>query len=406
MATIMELKEQKVKIVAQLRQAVDGKNGLTAEEREKFDKALAEARDVSDQINRLEQVEGFESELRAVEPRQTGLVVTSQAELDQTERRAAFMKVYKPRFEAALRSWIANKAAPTSIEVRNFTDVAQSIGVLADGGILAPDQYVAEILKKASPQMVMRRLGTVKQTSLGTYKSFRRVTRPVAAQTDEKASFTRGKVTWEEYGIDVHKMTLEIPVTHEMLEDSLFDMQAEITEAIGEAFADLGEAWYVNGTGTKEAFGIVGRSQLGVTSAAIALTIDDLKRLLHSVKGKYRSGPKVGYLLNDSTLLTIGLIKDDAGHYYVQPDIRERSEFVVHTKPIYISDSMPNVAANAKPILFGDYAYYMIADRQTYFQVDPYSESSNGVILIKAFVRTGGDLRLTEAVSHLKMPAA
>jgi len=393
MATLME----------EWRSITSGEEAMTPDDKEKLDKVKVDFAAYRAQLNELKEQRAAADELAED---QRSFRHGARRIVEPTDEERAALEPEGPKYLDAFNEWVARSfnSEPAMIEKRDFSDSVQAIGTPADGGYLAPDEWTTEILRQAGQINTMRSLATVIQTNRGSYKKFVRLTDLTAAQEDELETFSRGKITFGEFEVVVHKIAIEVPLSHEVIQDSVINMQAEVTTAIAEAFADLAGAWYVVGNGTKQAFGVAVGSVLGKTAAAIdAITMDETKELVFSVPSKYRKGSKVGFLMNDTTLLMLGLLKDGIQHYFVQEDVREGVEFNLHGRKIWADDSMVDPATGTKPLLYGDFSKYLVADRQTYIQVDPYSSGRDGVVLVRAFIRTGGKLQPVGAVNHLIM---
>lgn len=89
---------------------------------------------------------------------------------------------------------------------------------------------------------------------------------------------------------------------------------------------------------------------------ANAFTYDDCIDLFFSVKPEYRS--HAVWLMNDRTALALHKLKDDAGNY-----LWNGNSDTILGKPVHICNDMPDIAAGAKPVLFGDFRYFWIIDR-------------------------------------------
>ncbi len=75
--------------------------------------------------------------------------------------------------------------------------------------------------------------------------------------------------------------------------------------------------------------------------------------------------------------------------------------------PLNYSPAMPDVSDNNKAILFGDFAYYNIYDRQGLFMQrleEKYADQ--GQVGFRAYMRTDGLLTLPEAVKYLDVGTA
>ena len=62
--------------------------------------------------------------------------------------------------------------------------------------------------------------------------------------------------------------------------------------------------------------------------------------------------------MNDRTAPALRKLKDEAGNY-----LWNGSADTILGKPVRICSDMPDIAAEAKPVLFGDFSYFWIVDR-------------------------------------------
>lgn len=144
---------------------------------------------------------------------------------------------------------------------------------------------------------------------------------------------------------------------------------------------------------------------VGVTTSGTTVTADELIDLVHSVKSVYRK--KAVFLLNDSSIKTIRKLKDGNGQYLWQPGLKEGQPDMLLNHRLVTSPYMPEVAASAKPILFGDFKFYWIADRQgRSFQRLNELYAATGQVGFRATQRVDGRLVLSEALKCLQVKTA
>ena len=76
-------------------------------------------------------------------------------------------------------------------------------------------------------------------------------------------------------------------------------------------------------------------------------------------------------------------------------------------RPILTTGAMPEIAADAKPVIFGDLSYYWIGDRQgvTFKRLNE-RYADMGQVGFLASKRVDGKLVLPEAIKVLKMKTA
>ena len=148
-----------------------------------------------------------------------------------------------------------------------------------------------------------------------------------------------------------------------------------------------------------------GGAEVGVTAAsATGITADELLDLYYSLFSSYRK--KAVWVVNDSTIKAIRKLKDNNGQYLWQPGLIANAPDTILGRPVKTSAFMPSIAAGAKSIIFGDFNYYWIADRQgrTFKRLNELF-ATTGQVGFLAFQRVDGKLILPEALKVLKQKA-
>lgn len=148
-----------------------------------------------------------------------------------------------------------------------------------------------------------------------------------------------------------------IKIDNELLEDAAFDVAGAIAEALPEAILEIYEDECTNGDGNEMPYGVVTAAPSTLEVGPDAFTVDDLIKLEHSVKRKYRKDAK--YMMNDNTLAFIRTLKNANGDYIVQKSAREGFDYEILGKPVVINDAMPDMGAGNKSVLFGNYKKYI-----------------------------------------------
>lgn len=104
-------------------------------------------------------------------------------------------------------------------------------------------------------------------------------------------------------------------------------------------------------------------------------------------------------MLNDSTIKAVRKLKDSTGQYLWQPSLTAGTPDTLLGRPVKTSAYMPVIAAGAKPIAFGDFSYYWIADRQgRSFKRLNELYAANGQVGFLGSQRVDGKLVLSEEV--------
>lgn len=167
---------------------------------------------------------------------------------------------------------------------------------------------------------------------------------------DAQNDFTR-------FPVATHKIDGLVKLSTEFALDADFDLRKYIFERMGKSFARAEDRAFINGNGTDEPFGLLHETEGAETGVSTnAVTYDDCIDLFFSVKPEYRS--HAVWLMNDRTALALHKLKDDAGNY-----LWNGNSDTILGKPVHICNDMPDIAAGAKPVLFGDFRYFWIIDR-------------------------------------------
>ena len=108
--------------------------------------------------------------------------------------------------------------------------------------------------------------------------------------------------------------------------------------------------------------------------------------------------------MNDSTLKGLRKLKSADGQYLWNPSVKDGAPDTILGKPVYTSPYVPEIAADAAPVAFGDFNYYWIAARRDMrFRVLSETYAKRDQIGFFATERVDGKLILPEAIKLLKM---
>jgi len=143
-------------------------------------------------------------------------------------------------------------------------------------------------------------------------------------------------------------------------------------------------------------------AQLGVTTTGTSIAFDDVIDLFYALRAPYRRNAV--FMMNDSTVRALRKLKNGNGDYLWQPSLTAGTPDTILNRPVYTSSFIPAVAAGAKGILFGDFSYYWIADREgRTFQRLNELYAPTGQVGFLSSERVDGKLILPEAVKYLQV---
>lgn len=297
-----------------------------------------------------------------------------------------------------------------------------STGVDADGGYALPGEIDAEIeslLVQISP---MRQLARVVTATTSDFRSLVNLRGTVSGWVGETAA--RAETDTPDLA-EIAYPSGEIYAfpfaTQRAVEDLSFDVEGWLQQQIVDEFAYQEGAAFISGNGTNKPQGILsyataatadgvrafGTLQHVVTGAASAFPNsnagDVLINLAHSLRAGYRQG--AAWLMNTATLSAISKFKDGQGNYLWNPSVAAGTPSTLLGYPVYEDSNVPDIAANAFPVIFGNFQRgYTIVDRTGISVLrDPYSVK--GKIGYYARKRVSGAVVNSEAIKLLKVSA-
>ncbi|HYD32094.1 MAG TPA: phage major capsid protein [Azospirillaceae bacterium] len=296
-------------------------------------------------------------------------------------------------------------------EGMDFTEV-KTLRVSDDesGGFLVPPEFVAEIDKTVVLFSPIRQLATVRQTSRGTVQIPKRIGLPAATWVEEMddRDGTGSEARYGRSDYAVKELTTFCDVSLSLLEDSAVDIAAEIAADLGEAFGLSEGQAFVNGTGTTRPLGFMADTTIPelLSGDANLITADSLIDLFHAVPTPYRTNAV--WTMNSAVLGAVRKLKDGNGQYLaLVQGINGTPATTILGRPVVEVPDMPNVAAGAVPIVFGDFTQgYRVFDRiGVSILRDDFTQRTKGKVRFHARRRVAGGVRKAEALRKLKVGA-
>lgn len=398
MSEILKLREKRAKAWDAAKAFLDTKRGndglLSAEDTATYDKMEADVVALGHEIERLERQAAIDAELNKV----TGKPITNDPGKSTEEKTGRASNEYKKAF------WNAMRSQKPKYDVID----ALSIGTDSEGGYLVPDEFERTLVEALEEENIFRSLANVITTSSGDRKIPVVATKGTASWVDEEGVIPESDDSFGQVSIGAYKLATLMKVSEELLNDSVFDLEAYITREFARRIGNKEEEAFFTGDGIGKPTGILadtGGAQIGVTAAGTtALTLDEVLDLFYSLKAPYRN--RAVFVLNDSTIKAIRKLKDNNGQYLWQPSVQAGTPDTILNRPLYTSAYMPVLAATAKTIVFGDFSYYWVADRQgRAFKRLNELYATTGQVGFLATQRVDGKLILPEAIKVLQQHA-
>jgi HK97 family phage major capsid protein len=356
--TIIELREKRAKTWSAMETFLDShrneKGVLNMEDDVTYSKMERDLDDLTNEIKRLERKDMIEAELnKPVSNPITAKPMTSDKEDEKTGRAS---NAYKKSFWNVMRNKHSNAQILNALQE----------GTDSEGGFLVPDEFEHTLIQSLEEENIFRKLAHVITTSTGDRKIPVVASKGSASWVDEEGTINDSDDAFTQVSIGAYKLGTLIKVSNELLNDSVFNLEAYISKEFGRRIGTKEEEAFFNGNGVGKPVGIfnaTGGAQTGITTAsATEIKADEIIDLFYSLKASYRKNAV--WIVNDATIKTIRKLKDANGNYLWQPALTSGTPDTLLGRPVYTSSYVPTIAAGAKTIAFGDFSYYWIADRQ------------------------------------------
>jgi HK97 family phage major capsid protein len=294
---------------------------------------------------------------------------------------------------------------------------ALNTAVNADGGYLVDSQTsdrIASVLKSTASLRQVANVVNVEATSFDVLVDRTDVGTGWATET-ATVSETATPVI-ERISIRLHELSAMPKASQRLLDDSAFDVEGWLAERIANRFARSEAAAFVSGDGidkpkgflahpavddTGWAWGSLGYVPTGAAGDFAAVNpADAVVDLVYALNAEYRAN--ASFVMNSKTTGAVRKMKDADGRFLWSDGMTLGEPARLMGYPVLIAEDMPDIAANAYAIAFGDFrAGYTIAERPDLRVLrDPFSAKPH--VLFYASKRVGGDISDFAAIKLLK----
>jgi HK97 family phage major capsid protein len=277
----------------------------------------------------------------------------------------------------------------------------------SEGGYLVPDAMYQGVVEKRDPQSWVRRAGVqIVQTSGDVYKfpvEDTALTKFVV--TAEEAAVDENEMTFNEAKAEVHNLTKLIKVSKQVLADNAANLEAYLIRAFGRADAKAENYYFTIGSGVGEPQGVLtGATSSAITTAgATAITAAEMVQLRGKLSEGYQD-EDAGWLMQFATMNYIQGLTGNPFQFIPTP--QGTNDGTLLTKKAFTSPDMEALAATKKAVLYGNFYFYGIVERQQMLiqrLVELYA--ANQQVGFLATVRKGGVVLQAEAFQYMTQHA-
>ncbi|MBB4987488.1 phage major capsid protein [Streptomyces nymphaeiformis] len=362
MANIRELRTKRTKLGADARAIMqtaeaEGRS-MTPEEEVRFDKLMDERDGVDRTIARAEKLEEDERDEAALEDLERGGTRGGDEAM------------------GALRAYLlGGRSVLTERQAR-----ALNAGHDPEGGFLvAPQQFVQDLLRNVDDMVALRGLATVHQLiqaeSLGV---------PTLDTDLNDADWTSELGTGSQddsmrFGkreLRPHPLAKRVKVSRKLMRASTTNPETLVRERMAYKFGVTAEKAYMIGDGNQKPLGLftpnadgipttrdvdISTSGTGLVNVAAGNAADDLITAKYALKGAYHR--RAQWLFHRLVLASVRKLKDGDGNYIWRAGLADGEPDKILDLPYIMSEFAPSTFGDGDYVgILGDFSYYWIAE--------------------------------------------
>lgn len=317
------------------------------------EKALTEKR--NDLVLEMEQiVQTAQAETRSLTDAENNRYTEIRAEIKNVDSTLEAIE-YTRTLENTNVTKKNKEAEQRALEEENFIKFIKgeerALDVANNGGVI-PTSIANRIIEKVKELSPIYKMATIYNVSGDLVFPVYDETTPIQAVyvddmqelTEQTGKFTTVKLTNFIIGCLAK-------VSKSLVNRTDFDLVSYVIEKVAQAIADFLEKELIVGT-TDKMTGVLSAKQGIKLQSATAITADDLIDLQDSIPDVFQE--KACWIMHKNTRKVIRKLKDADGNYLLQKDLTMPFGYSLLGKPVYISESCPEIGAGKKVISYGD----------------------------------------------------
>ena len=327
--------------------------GLTAEENSTFDSIDQDVRGLKADIDRLERSEDLKREMATKSE-----AVAERKEVAKVEGRSVYSKFLR-HGASALNSEERSMLA----EMRGTA--TQIAGTDSLGGYTIPEDFSNALDIATLFKGDVEGLSQVINTAGGATLPYPKVddTSVSGSILAESASMAVSDQTFGVLNLGAYNYTSGmVKVSHQLLQDSAFNLDAYLAESLGNRIARAQNAHFTSGSGSSQPQGFITGGTSGLTAAsATAVTAQEVLELIHSVDKSYRNSASFAIMANDNTVAALRKLGVGSSNDYpiFTPGLNGSPDRIFGV-PVHVNNDMADISTGSKSIAAGDFSKYVV----------------------------------------------
>jgi HK97 family phage major capsid protein len=319
---------------------------------------------------------------------------------------------HKKAFDAYLRSGDDDGLRGLPLEGK-----AMSTAVAADGGYLIDPQTADTIRSMLVSTASIRAIANVVNVEASSFDVLIDRSEVGSGWATETGAVTETATPQiDRISIRLHELSAMPKASQRLLDDSAFDVEGWLAGKIATRFIRAESAAFVSGDGVDKpkgfllppkvpnaswTWGNIGYVPSGAAGDfPSANAADCIVNLVYALSAEYRANAT--FVMNSKTAGAVRKMKDADGRFMWSDGLALAEPARLMGYPVLICEDMPDIAANAFAIAFGDFrSGYTIAERPDVRVLrDPFSAKPH--VLFYATKRVGGDVSDYAAIKLMR----
>lgn len=281
-------------------------------------------------------------------------------------RQEAIKELAKDRDEAAskaFRSYLLGSQA-----------ALQKDSDAAGGFLLAPQQFIAQLIKDLDEMVWFRNYATVipvigvegigVPTLAADIADTNWTTELAVGSEDTTLAFGKRALT-------PHPLAKYIKVSKDLLRSAALSVEAIVRERMSYKFGTVQEAAFMTGSGAGQPLGVFTASDMGVSTSRdvstdntnTTITADGLINAKYGLANPWQNSTNLRWVFHKDAVKMIRKLKDGDGQYLWQPGLTMDRQDMILGVPVLVSAYAPNTFTTGLYVgLIGDLSYYWIAE--------------------------------------------
>jgi len=295
---------------------------------------------------------------------------------------------------------------------------ALSVGVQTEGGYWVRPQISDRLVQNIFETSPIRQIAMVEQVTTDALEFV--VDKDQAAASWVGETESRSETATPDIAtarIPVHELHAQPKATQKILEDANINVEQWLSDKVADKFSRTENTAFVSGNGVGKPRGFLdypavanaswswGNVGYIATGNASGFPSSDPADVLYDTVGALKAGYRAGarWVMNRATLTEVRKFKDANGQYLWQPSLIVGQPSSLLGFPVSEGEDMPDLAANALAIVFGNMATtYTIVDRLGISVLrDPFTAKPH--VLFDTRKRVGGDVVNFESYKVVKV---